>query len=41
MKHDRPVRPATVVPVPETVRDVAPEGYGCTTVAPWPGRPGA
>ena len=25
----------------ETVRDVAPEDYGCTTVAPWPGRPGA
>jgi uncharacterized glyoxalase superfamily protein PhnB len=24
----------------ETVRDVAPEDYGCTTVAPWPGRPG-
>jgi uncharacterized glyoxalase superfamily protein PhnB len=23
----------------ETVRDVAPEDYGCTTVAPWPGRP--
>jgi uncharacterized glyoxalase superfamily protein PhnB len=21
----------------ETVRDVAPEDYGCTTVAPWPG----
>jgi hypothetical protein len=25
----------------ETVRDVAPEDYGCQTVAPWPGRPGA
>jgi uncharacterized glyoxalase superfamily protein PhnB len=25
----------------ETVRDVAPEDIGCTTVAPWPGRPGA
>ncbi len=25
----------------ETVRDVAPEEYGCTTIAPWPGRPGA
>jgi uncharacterized glyoxalase superfamily protein PhnB len=25
----------------ETVRDVAPEDYGCETVAPWPGRPGA
>ena len=25
----------------ETVRDVAPEDFGCTTVAPWPGRPGA
>jgi uncharacterized glyoxalase superfamily protein PhnB len=25
----------------ETVRDVAPEEYGCTTVAPWPGHPGA
>jgi uncharacterized glyoxalase superfamily protein PhnB len=25
----------------ETVRDVAPEEYGCTTVAPWPDRPGA
>jgi uncharacterized glyoxalase superfamily protein PhnB len=25
----------------ETVRDVAPEEFGCTTVAPWPGRPGA
>jgi uncharacterized glyoxalase superfamily protein PhnB len=25
----------------ETVRDVAPEEYGCKTVAPWPGRPGA
>jgi uncharacterized glyoxalase superfamily protein PhnB len=25
----------------ETVRDVAPEEIGCTTVAPWPGRPGA
>jgi uncharacterized glyoxalase superfamily protein PhnB len=25
----------------ETVRDVAPEDYGCTTVAPWPGRRGA
>ena len=25
----------------ETVRDVAPEDYGCITVAPWPGRPGA
>jgi uncharacterized glyoxalase superfamily protein PhnB len=25
----------------ETVRDVAPEDYGCKTVAPWPGRPGA
>src|SRR5215469_11772285 len=25
----------------ETVRDVAPEDYGCTTVAPWPDRPGA
>ena len=25
----------------ETVRDVAPEEYGCTTVAPWPGRAGA
>jgi uncharacterized glyoxalase superfamily protein PhnB len=24
----------------ESVRDVAPEDYGCTTVAPWPGRPG-
>jgi len=24
----------------ETVRDVAPEEYGCKTVAPWPGRPG-
>jgi hypothetical protein len=25
----------------ETVRNLAPEDYGCTTVAPWPGRPGA
>jgi uncharacterized glyoxalase superfamily protein PhnB len=25
----------------ETVRDVAPEEYGCKTVAPWPDRPGA
>jgi uncharacterized glyoxalase superfamily protein PhnB len=25
----------------ETVRDVAPEEYGCQTVAPWPNRPGA
>jgi uncharacterized glyoxalase superfamily protein PhnB len=25
----------------ETVRDVAPEDYGCQTVAPWPGRPRA
>jgi uncharacterized glyoxalase superfamily protein PhnB len=25
----------------ETVRDVAPEEYGCTTIAPWPGSPGA
>jgi uncharacterized glyoxalase superfamily protein PhnB len=25
----------------ETVRDVPPEDYGCQTVAPWPGRPGA
>ena len=25
----------------ETVRNVAPEDFGCTTVAPWPGRPGA
>jgi hypothetical protein len=25
----------------ETVRDVAPEDYGCQTIAPWPGRPGA
>lgn len=25
----------------ETVRDVAPEDFGCKTVAPWPGRPGA
>ena len=25
----------------ETVRDVAPEDFGCTTVAPWPGRPDA
>jgi uncharacterized glyoxalase superfamily protein PhnB len=25
----------------ETVRDVAPEEYGCKTVAPWPGGPGA
>ena len=24
----------------ETVRDVAPEDFGCTTVAPWPGCPG-
>jgi uncharacterized glyoxalase superfamily protein PhnB len=24
----------------ETVRDVAPEDFGCTTIAPWPGRPG-
>jgi uncharacterized glyoxalase superfamily protein PhnB len=24
----------------ETVRDVAPEEYGCTTVASWPGGPG-
>ena len=23
----------------ETVRDVAPEDFGCTTVAPWPGAP--
>jgi uncharacterized glyoxalase superfamily protein PhnB len=23
----------------ETLRDVAPEEYGCQTVAPWPGRP--
>ncbi len=23
----------------ETVRDVAPEEFGCQTVAPWPGRP--
>jgi uncharacterized glyoxalase superfamily protein PhnB len=22
----------------ETLRDVAPEAYGCQTVAPWPGR---
>lgn len=25
----------------ETVRDVAPEDFGCKTVAPWPERPGA
>ncbi len=25
----------------ETVRDVAPEEFGCETVAPWPGRAGA
>ena len=25
----------------EIVRDVAPEDYGCQTVAPWPGRSGA
>jgi uncharacterized glyoxalase superfamily protein PhnB len=25
----------------ETVRDVAPEEYGCKTVAPWPDRTGA
>lgn len=25
----------------ETLRDVAPEDFGCQTVAPWPGRPGA
>jgi len=25
----------------ETMRDVAPEDFGCTTVAPWPDRPGA
>jgi len=25
----------------ETVRDVAPEDYGCKTIAPWPDRPGA
>jgi uncharacterized glyoxalase superfamily protein PhnB len=25
----------------ETVRDVAPEDFGCTTVAPWPDRSGA
>ncbi len=25
----------------ETVRDVAPEDFGCTTVAPWPCFPGA
>ena len=25
----------------ETVRDVAPEDFGCETVAPWPDRPGA
>jgi uncharacterized glyoxalase superfamily protein PhnB len=25
----------------ETIRDVAPEEYGCKTVAPWPSRPGA
>jgi uncharacterized glyoxalase superfamily protein PhnB len=25
----------------ETVRDVAPEEYGCKTIAPWPGRPGS
>jgi uncharacterized glyoxalase superfamily protein PhnB len=25
----------------QTVRDVAPEEYGCQTVAPWPGHPGA
>jgi uncharacterized glyoxalase superfamily protein PhnB len=25
----------------ETVRDVAPEDYGCMTVAPWPDRPGS
>lgn len=25
----------------ETVRDVAPEDFGCTTVAPWPGGPGS
>ncbi len=25
----------------ETVRDVAPEEYGCMTIAPWPGHPGA
>jgi uncharacterized glyoxalase superfamily protein PhnB len=24
----------------ETVRDVAPEEYGCTTIAPWPSHPG-
>ena len=24
----------------ETVRDVAPEDFGCETVAPWPDRPG-
>jgi uncharacterized glyoxalase superfamily protein PhnB len=25
----------------ETVRDVAPEAFGCRTVAPWPDRPGS
>lgn len=25
----------------ETVRDVAPEDFGCRTVAPWPDRPGS
>ena len=25
----------------ETVRDLAPEDYGCKTIAPWPDRPGA
>ena len=25
----------------ETVRDGAPEEYGCKTIAPWPGHPGA
>jgi uncharacterized glyoxalase superfamily protein PhnB len=25
----------------ETLRDVAPEDFGCKTIAPWPGRPGA
>jgi uncharacterized glyoxalase superfamily protein PhnB len=25
----------------ETLRDVAPEDFGCQTVAPWPSRPGA
>src|SRR5487761_1393992 len=37
----RVLEPPTDREYGETVRDVAPEDYGCKTVAPWPDRPGA